>query len=203
MERGGICPDIITYNSLIYCYCWEGRMREALRLHKESKGAILTKSHTLLLLMECRANDLDEALLLRDALEAKRLYPGIVTQKYEVCLKVRTKMLEAGLKLDSFTLKALIHRILQSSRCNITPSLFDSHLVDDSVMERIEQLESKMEALTSTSDLVALVADVGVLKRYSYYFDGRNEYDEEVYDLPCPGCCFIEKEKKLEARWEW
>ncbi|KAI5683740.1 hypothetical protein M9H77_04968 [Catharanthus roseus] len=78
--EGYVRPDIITYNSLIYSYCRERRMREALRLFKEIKGANPDQvTYTTLIDGCCRANDLAEALRLHDAMEAKGLYPGILT----------------------------------------------------------------------------------------------------------------------------
>ncbi|RVW44758.1 Pentatricopeptide repeat-containing protein [Vitis vinifera] len=107
MERGGVSPDIVTYNSLIYGFCREGRMREALRLFREINGA--TPNHvtyTTLIDGYCRVNDLEEALRLREVMEVEGL---TLVLRYGVCNEVKKKMLEAGLKPDQFTFKALIH----------------------------------------------------------------------------------------------
>ncbi|CAN4119863.1 unnamed protein product [Withania somnifera] len=97
MERAGVCPDIVTYNSLIYSYCREGRMREAMRLFKEIKDASTNLvTYTTLIDGYCRANNVTEALRLRDAMEAKSLYPGVVT--YNAILR---KLCEQGQMKDA------------------------------------------------------------------------------------------------------
>lgn len=59
---------------------------------------------------------------------------------------------------------AIFHSMDGHDQGALHPSLFDTHLVVESVMEKIEQLEAKMNVSVSTLDHTALVANVRVLK---------------------------------------
>ncbi|XP_061346446.1 pentatricopeptide repeat-containing protein At5g38730-like [Gastrolobium bilobum] len=80
MEKEGINLDIVSYNSLIYGFCREGRMREAMRMFSEIKSAAPNHvTYTTLIDGYCKTNELEQALKMRELMEAKGLYPGVVT----------------------------------------------------------------------------------------------------------------------------
>ena len=63
MEREGINLDIVNYNSLIFGFCRGGRMREAMRISNNIKGAFPTNvTYTTLIDGYCKKNELEQAL---------------------------------------------------------------------------------------------------------------------------------------------
>ncbi|KAI9070714.1 hypothetical protein K1719_047323 [Acacia pycnantha] len=121
MEREGINLDIVSYNSLIYGFCREGRMREAMRIFSNIKGAIPnTVTYTTLIDGYCKSNDLEQALKMREAMQAEGLYPGVVTcntilrklcqdGKIREANKLLIEMSERKIQPDNVTCNTLIN----------------------------------------------------------------------------------------------
>ncbi|GKU97479.1 hypothetical protein SLEP1_g10622 [Rubroshorea leprosula] len=88
VEAKGLCPSVVTYNSIIRKLCEEGIIRDANRILNEmSDKNVEPDSITCNTLINAYSKIGD----VRSAME------------------VKNKVLEAGLKLNQFTFKALIH----------------------------------------------------------------------------------------------
>ncbi|CAA6662688.1 unnamed protein product [Spirodela intermedia] len=71
-EEQGVSPDVVTFNSLLHGLCREGRMKEAMRIFREMKGAEPNQvTFTTLIDGCCRAGDVDGAFALREEMEAR------------------------------------------------------------------------------------------------------------------------------------
>ncbi|GLT58629.1 hypothetical protein SLA2020_315040 [Shorea laevis] len=86
-EAKGLSPSVVTYNSIISQLCEEGRIRDANRILNEMSDKNVEPNG-----ITC--NTLINA--------------NFKTRDMRSTMKVK-KMLEAGLKLNQFTFKALIH----------------------------------------------------------------------------------------------
>lgn len=86
MEKIGVILDIIIYNCLIYGFCREGRMKEVLKIFNEMKGVSFNfVIYIILIDGYCRVNDLDEGLRLRQVMEVKGFYSGVVIYNSIFC----------------------------------------------------------------------------------------------------------------------
>ncbi|KAF2313720.1 hypothetical protein GH714_012956 [Hevea brasiliensis] len=206
MDRGQISPDIVTYNSLIYGFCREGRMREALRLFREIKNA--TPNHvtyTTLIDGYCRVNDLDEALRLREVMEAQGLYPTVVTYNSilrKLCEegrirdanKLLNEMNERKIEPDNVTCNTLINAYCKigdvKSALKVKDRMVDAGLkLDKFTYKALIHGFCKIKEMDSAKELLFSMLHAGFspsYHTYSWLVDGYCDQhkEEAVIKLP-------------------
>ncbi|XP_057453627.1 pentatricopeptide repeat-containing protein At5g38730 [Lotus japonicus] len=186
MEREGINLDIVSYNSLIYGFCKEGRMREATRMFSEIKDA--TPNHvtyTTLIDGYCKANELDQALKVRELMEAKGLYPGVATYNSilrKLCQdgrirdanKLLNEMSEKKVQADNITCNTLINAYSKigdlKSALKFKNKMLESGLKPDPfTYKALIHGFCKMDELESAKELLFGMLDAGFTPSYCSY----------------------------------
>ncbi|KAB2597416.1 pentatricopeptide repeat-containing protein [Pyrus ussuriensis x Pyrus communis] len=193
MEFKCALPDLFTYNTLISLYSKRGmhyealsvrdrmerarvgRMREAVRLFREIKGA--TPNHityTTFIDGYCRVNDLEESLRLCEVMKAKELYPGVVT--YNSILR---KLYEESRMRD-------VNKLLnEMGERNVEPDNVTCNTLINAYC-KIRDMRTGVNVKDRIYFICHAMLDVGIYpSTYTWIIDGYcNQENEAVIRLP-------------------